>query len=94
MPRYKFKAKPLNEKIMKNPDTKIKKTSSKELTRPEGFDLETQHRASTKHNNSSKEEEEEAKAYKFQAQPLPKKILEGVTVSNVLSHNANGNSSW
>ncbi len=74
--RYKFKANPVNENIMKNPSYGVKKVEPKEPTLPEGFSLETDRRIQSRHDTSSEPDEH----YEFHAQPIPSGILEHTVV--------------
>lgn len=75
--RYKFHARPVNEKIFENSCMGVKKVAPKVCTVPHGFDLETERRNDTWKNKSSEKEE----SYHFHANPVPKSILEGTVVS-------------
>ncbi|XP_060066423.1 targeting protein for Xklp2 homolog [Ylistrum balloti] len=65
-----FKAHPVNERILTNPNTGVRKVASKPLTNPEEFHLTA---ADRRTQDSSTEEEK----FEFHAKPVPKKILEG-----------------
>lgn len=71
MKKNQFKAHPVNQKILQNPCTGVKKVASKPPTQIEEFNLEGPKRA---HNRSVDDKEEK---YEFHAQPVPKEILEG-----------------
>ena len=75
--RHKFKANPLNEKVLKNAHLGVKKVPTKELTKPVGFDLETDRRNEVWSQYKQDEEEPEP----FHARPVPTAILKGPTVS-------------
>ncbi|XP_033755054.1 LOW QUALITY PROTEIN: targeting protein for Xklp2 homolog [Pecten maximus] len=70
MKKNQFKAHPVNERILTNPNTGVRKVPSKPLTHPEEFHLTAAERRA---QDSSTEEEK----YEFHAKPAPKKILEG-----------------
>lgn len=74
--RFKFKALELNKKILDGPEDP-KRPAAKEPTVPEGFHLQVEKRLQDRQAGKTPQEEE----HKFKAQPLPKKILEGVVVS-------------
>lgn len=74
--RFKFKALELNRKILDGAED-LKKPAAKEPTVPEGFQLQVEKRLQERQASKAPEEEE----HKFKAQPLPKKILDGVVVS-------------
>ncbi|XP_075951648.1 targeting protein for Xklp2 isoform X1 [Anarhichas minor] len=74
--KFKFKALELNRKILesvKHP----KRPAVKEPTIPEGFELQIEKRLHER-QATKKPQGGEEKAHTFKAQPLPKKILEGV----------------
>lgn len=71
--KYKFHAKPVNERILKYPNVGVHKVPPKEPTKPEGFELETDRRIRGRQSNKSEDEDDQ---YEFHANPLPKKILE------------------
>lgn len=75
--RHKFKANPVNEKVLKNAHLGVKKVPPKELTKPIGFDLEMNKRTEVW---SSHEQDEEPEP--FHARPFPAAILKGPTVSS------------
>lgn len=76
--RFKFKALELNRKILDGVEG-LKKPAVKEPTVPEGFELQIEKRLQERQATKPQEEE---KLHVFKSQPLPKKILEGVVVSN------------
>lgn len=76
---FKFKALELNRKILDGAED-LKKPAAKEPTVPEGFKLQVEKRLQDRQAGKAPQEEEP----KFKAQPLPKKILEGVVVSSGL----------
>lgn len=71
--KFKFKALELNRKILDGAED-LKKPAAKEPTVPEGFQLQVEKRLQERQASKAPEEEE----HKFKAQPLPKKILDGV----------------
>ncbi|KAJ8302828.1 hypothetical protein KUTeg_019224 [Tegillarca granosa] len=73
MRQQQFKAHPVNSKIMSNPTLGVKKVPPRPLTQFEEFNLESNRRAKEKETKPSDEEK-----FEFHAQPVPKKILEGV----------------
>lgn len=75
--RFKFKAQELNRKILEGAEDP-KRPPAKEPTVPEGFQLQVEKRLHDRQAGKAPQEEEP----KFKAQPLPKKILEGVVVSS------------
>lgn len=77
--RFKFKALELNRKILDGAED-TKRPASKEPTVPEGFQLQVEKRLQDRQAGKTPQEEE----HKFKAQPLPKKILDGVVVSSGL----------
>lgn len=79
---YKFKALELNKKIIEGAEA-LKKPPAKDPTVPEGFDLQVEKRLQKR--QASKPQEEE-KPHNFKSHPLPKKILEGVIVSQNCRH--------
>ncbi|XP_029996937.1 targeting protein for Xklp2-like isoform X2 [Sphaeramia orbicularis] len=74
--QFKFKALELNRKILEGTET-LKKPAVKEPTVPEGFELQVVKRLKEK-QTTKKSQDTEEKLHTFHAQPLPKKILEGV----------------
>lgn len=80
--RNQFKAHPVNQKILQNPCTGVKKVASKPPTQIEEFHLEGQKRG----QNRSLDAKEEK--YEFHAQPVPKEILEGTVVNNIFFKHA------
>ncbi|NXS08585.1 TPX2 protein, partial [Neodrepanis coruscans] len=72
--QYKFKARELNPKIFEGGPILPKKPPVKELTRPIGFDLETEKRI---HERETKKQQEEDR-FEFHSRPCPTKILEDV----------------
>lgn len=77
--RFKFKAQELNKKILEHPDD-LKRPAVKEPTVPAGFELQVEKRLQER-QTTKKPQENEEKPRSFKSQPLPKKILEGVVVS-------------
>lgn len=77
--RFKFKALELNRKILDGVEG-LKKPAVKEPTVPEGFELQIEKRLQER--QATKPQEGEEKLHIFKSQPIPKKILEGVVVSN------------
>ncbi|XP_052060754.1 targeting protein for Xklp2 homolog isoform X2 [Mytilus californianus] len=71
MKKNQFKAHPVNQKILQNPATGVKKVPSKPTTQVEEFNLEGLKR------NQNKSIEKKEEKYEFHAQPVPKDILEG-----------------
>ncbi|XP_063441850.1 targeting protein for Xklp2 homolog isoform X2 [Mytilus trossulus] len=71
MKRNQFKAHPVNQKILQNPATGVRKVPSKPTTQIEEFNLEGLKR------NQNKSIEKKEEKYEFHAQPVPKDILEG-----------------
>ena len=67
----------MNTKILTNPNTGITKVPKKPTTKPEEFHLSSNQRT---HNREREQEEK----HEFHAQPLNKKILEGIVVSILL----------
>lgn len=57
----------------------LKKPASKEVTKPEGFQLEIEKRLQERQASKKPEEEED---HTFHPRPLPTRILEEVVVSN------------
>lgn len=72
--RNQFKAHPVNQKILQNPATGVRKVPSKPTTQVEEFNLEGLKR------NQNKSIEKKEEKYEFHAQPVPKDILEGPVV--------------
>lgn len=77
--RFKFKALELNRKILESAED-LKKPVVKEPTVPKGFELQIEKRLQER-QTSQKPSEGEDKPHTFKAQPLLKKMLEGVVVS-------------
>ncbi|XP_065817734.1 targeting protein for Xklp2 isoform X3 [Labrus bergylta] len=73
--KFQFKALELNRKILEGVEG-LKKPSVKEPTVPEGFELQIEKRLQERQAAKPQEDEEK---HTFKSQPLPKKILEGVT---------------
>ncbi|VDI50138.1 targeting protein for Xklp2 [Mytilus galloprovincialis] len=71
MKKNQFKAHPVNQKILQNPATGVRKVPSKPTTQVEEFNLEGLKR------NQNKSIEKKEEKYEFHAQPVPKDILEG-----------------
>ncbi|XP_029362455.1 targeting protein for Xklp2 isoform X2 [Echeneis naucrates] len=75
---FKFKALELNRKILQNAEA-LKKPPVKESTVPESFELQIEKRLQEKQAvKKSNRQEDEEKPHSFKAQPVSKKILEGV----------------
>ncbi|XP_051961944.1 targeting protein for Xklp2-B-like isoform X1 [Xyrauchen texanus] len=72
--QFKFKALELNRKILEGALVP-KKPTVKEVTRPEGFQLEIEKRLQERHASKKPEEPED---YTFHSRPLPTRILEEV----------------
>uniref|UniRef100_A0A672YIN7 TPX2 microtubule nucleation factor n=1 Tax=Sphaeramia orbicularis TaxID=375764 RepID=A0A672YIN7_9TELE len=75
--KFKFKALELNRKILESTAC-LKKPAVKEPTVPEGFELQIEKRLQGR-LATKKPQEVEEKPHTFKSQPVPKKILEGVT---------------
>ena len=73
--RHQFKANPVNPKIFTNPSMGVKKVPRKPTTVPEGFHLSSDKKSQGKDDGNPDDEH-----FQFHAQPLNKKILEGVVV--------------
>ncbi|XP_022108110.1 targeting protein for Xklp2 homolog [Acanthaster planci] len=73
MKNYKFKARPVDPRVMSNIGIGVKTTSHKEPTKPVGFDLEIEKRLQEREATKVHDEER----YEFRARPLPAKILAG-----------------
>lgn len=74
--RFKFKALELNRKILEAA-LAPKKPAPKEVTRPEGFQLEVEKRLQERHAAKKTVEQED---HTFHSRPLPTRILEEVVV--------------
>lgn len=74
--RYKFRARPLNHRILQRPQSGPK-AAKRTATKPQDPHLHTAQRAA---ENYGKHKEEE-KPFEFHARPIPKAILNGPTVS-------------
>ncbi|XP_058620545.1 targeting protein for Xklp2 isoform X1 [Onychostoma macrolepis] len=74
MQQFKFKALELNRKILEGALV-LKKPTSKEVTKPEGFQLEIEKRIQERQASKKPEEEED---HTFHPRPLPTRILEEV----------------
>ncbi|XP_072553136.1 targeting protein for Xklp2 isoform X2 [Salminus brasiliensis] len=74
MQQFKFKALELNRKILEAA-VAPKKPAPKEVTRPEGFQLEVEKRLQDRHISKKPEESED---HTFHSRPLPTRILEEV----------------
>lgn len=74
--RYKFKALELNRKILEGA-LAPKKPAPKEVTRPEGFQLEVEKRL---HERNATKKPAEPEDHTFHSKPLPTRILEEVVV--------------
>ncbi|XP_026800904.3 targeting protein for Xklp2 isoform X1 [Pangasianodon hypophthalmus] len=72
--QFKFKALELNRKILEGA-LAPKKPAPKEVTRPEGFQLEVEKRLQERHATKKTAEQED---YTFHSRPLPTRILEEV----------------
>uniref|UniRef100_A0A671MY93 TPX2 microtubule nucleation factor n=1 Tax=Sinocyclocheilus anshuiensis TaxID=1608454 RepID=A0A671MY93_9TELE len=72
--QFKFKALELNRKILEGALV-LKKPASKEVTKPEGFQLEIEKRLQERQASKKPEEEED---HTFHPRPLPTRILEEV----------------
>nr|E2RYF8.1 RecName: Full=Targeting protein for Xklp2 homolog; Short=TPX2 homolog; AltName: Full=Microtubule-associated protein TPX2 homolog [Patiria pectinifera]BAJ24842.1 microtubule-associated protein homolog-like [Patiria pectinifera] len=73
MKNYKFKARPVDPRVMSNIAVGVKTVHHKEPTKPIGFDLEIEKRLLERETNKVQTEER----YEFRARPLPAKILAG-----------------
>uniref|UniRef100_A0A669C3J1 TPX2 microtubule nucleation factor n=1 Tax=Oreochromis niloticus TaxID=8128 RepID=A0A669C3J1_ORENI len=73
---FKIKALELNRKILESAED-LKKPAVKEPTVPEGFELEIEKRLQER-QATKKPQEGDEKPQNFKANPLPKKVLEGV----------------
>lgn len=76
--RFKFKALELNRKILEGA-LAPKKPAPKEVTCPEGFQLEVEKRLQERHAVKKTADPED---YTFHSRPLPTRILEEVVVRN------------
>ena len=74
--RQQFKAHPVNEKIFDKKQLGVKKAPARPLTQPVTPQLELRRRAANWRDRSDHEE-----SYEFHANPVPKAILDGPTVS-------------
>lgn len=81
--RFKIKALELNKKILEGAE-ELRKPPVKEPTVPQGFELELERRLQQR--QATKKSEDEEKPHNFKANPLPKKVLDGVVVSGVEGH--------
>ncbi|XP_017161092.1 targeting protein for Xklp2 [Poecilia reticulata] len=73
--KFKIKALELNKRILEGPE-ELRKPAVKEPTVPEGFELEIEKRLQERQLNKKSQDEE--KPPSFKANPLPKKVLDGV----------------
>ncbi|PWA24235.1 hypothetical protein CCH79_00017898 [Gambusia affinis] len=73
--KYKIKPLELNKKILEGPE-ELRKPAAKEPTVPEGFELEIEKRLQERQLNKKSQDGE--KPHSFKANPLPKKVLDGV----------------
>ncbi|XP_007575512.1 targeting protein for Xklp2 isoform X1 [Poecilia formosa] len=73
--KFKIKALELNKKILEGPE-ELRKPAVKEPTVPEGFELEIEKRLQERQMNKKSQDGE--KPHSFKANPLPKKVLDGV----------------
>ncbi|KAM4736867.1 targeting protein for Xklp2 isoform 2-T2 [Anableps anableps] len=73
--KFKIKALELNKKILEGAE-ELKKPAVKEPTVPEGFELEIEKRLQERQVNKKSQDAE--KPHSFKANPLPKKVLDGV----------------
>lgn len=71
--RNQFKARPINTRILSNPNLGVKKVPTKPPTEPEEFTLSANLRKKDLDVKSGEK-------YEFHAQPINKKILEGPVV--------------
>ena len=78
--RNQFRAHPVKQKILENPNMGVKKVPSKPTTEAVGFSFECDVRPKTTHDTSQE------KKYEFHARPVPKAILEGVVVRLMKSY--------
>lgn len=76
--RFKIKTVELNKKILEGPE-ELRKPAAKEPTVPEGFELEIEKRLQERQLNKKSQDRE--KPHSFKANPLPKKVLDGIVVS-------------
>nr|XP_054748957.1 targeting protein for Xklp2 homolog [Lytechinus pictus] len=78
MQSYKFKAKPVNPKLMNNRNIGLKMPTHKEPTKAVGFNLESERRMKERETKKMQEgEEKEEEHYEFHARPVSTKMLEG-----------------
>ncbi|XP_011471283.1 targeting protein for Xklp2 isoform X2 [Oryzias latipes] len=73
--KFKIKALELNKKILEGAE-ELRKPPVKEPTVPQGFELELERRLQQR--QATKKSEDEEKPHNFKANPLPKKVLDGV----------------
>ncbi|XP_054904698.1 targeting protein for Xklp2 [Poeciliopsis prolifica] len=73
--KFKIKALELNKKILEGPE-ELRKPAAKEPTVPEEFELEIEKRLQERQLNKKSQDGE--KPHSFKANPLPKKVLDGV----------------
>ncbi|XP_071491574.1 targeting protein for Xklp2 homolog [Diadema antillarum] len=78
MQSYKFKAKPVNPRVLSNLNVGIKIVSHKEPTKPVGFSLESERRMKERESKREEQKQEE-EPYEFHAHPVSSKMLEGPT---------------
>lgn len=76
---FKFKALELNKKILESAE-ELKKPPVKDSTVPDGFELQIEKRLQER--QATKKPQEDDEVVQFKSRPLPKKILEGVVVSD------------
>ncbi|XP_024119627.1 targeting protein for Xklp2 [Oryzias melastigma] len=74
--KFRIKALELNKKILEGAE-ELKKPPVKEPTVPEGFELEIERRLQERQATKKTQENQET-AHSFKANPLPKKVLDGV----------------
>lgn len=80
---YKFKAKPVNPKVMSNLNIGLKMPTHKEPTKAIGFNLEGERLMKERATKRAQEEEQkEEEHYEFHARPVSTKMLEGPVVSS------------
>eukprot|EP00057_Strongylocentrotus_purpuratus_P035267 XP_798362.1 PREDICTED: targeting protein for Xklp2 homolog [Strongylocentrotus purpuratus] len=78
MQSYKFKAKPVNPKVMSNLNIGLKMPTHKEPTKAIGFNLESERLMKERATKKAQEEEQkEEEHYEFHARPVSTKMLEG-----------------
>ncbi|EDV26078.1 uncharacterized protein TRIADDRAFT_55817 [Trichoplax adhaerens] len=78
--KHKFKARPFDPKMFENSSTSgIKNKATACTTKPIGFKFHSDKRRSSNSEKSKENDEKEAECKRFKAQPIPAKILDGVT---------------